>query len=215
MGKGKRHKPWDAPNQFWQWNSITKDEATQPVTPPEKHLVAGPTLGYRLWGLYRASQGDYRLGSVYKTDTQWLPGVPLEARKCPSNSLWTMRWSPGGPPTLERHDQGPAPHPNGACGIYAMRQWSNVSLYRDLETETVVGDLVMAVGGLLSMWGRVIEHEHGYRAQYAYPAALWPYRPAHLPINFPAPERWLEPLLRAGEAYNVPVYPVEPTRGDH
>ena len=29
-----------------------------------------------------------------------------------------------------------------------------------------------AAVGLVALWGRVIEHEHGYRAQFAYPAAF-------------------------------------------
>lgn len=56
---------------------------------------------------------------------------------------------------------------NCTCGIWA---------FKDLDR------LVAAIGssygsvrviGTVSLWGRVIETENGYRAQYAYPAELW------------------------------------------
>ena len=30
----------------------------------------------------------------------------------------------------------------------------------------------MVAYGKVALWGRVIEHEHGYRAQYAYPQSI-------------------------------------------
>jgi hypothetical protein len=36
-----------------------------------------------------------------------------------------------------------------------------------------------SVYGKVALWGRIIEHERGYRAQYAYPLELWVYPDYH------------------------------------
>ena len=51
------------------------------------------------------------------------------------------------------------------CGIYAF------------ERRLPATHPEVAVVGLVALWGRVIEHERGYRAAYAYPLALA--APAH------------------------------------
>lgn len=65
---------------------------------------------------------------------------------------------------MENH-LAPAWHCN--CGVWAFKD---------------VDRLVAAIGsgynnikviGSVSLWGRVIETENGYRAQYAYPSELW------------------------------------------
>lgn len=50
--------------------------------------------------------------------------------------------------------------------------------------------------GQVSLWGRVIETENGYRAQYAYPAELWLFD---------------DSLEELGLVYDVPVRTI-PTR---
>jgi hypothetical protein len=56
-----------------------------------------------------------------------------------------------------------APQYDCQCGFYATKepdeQWATYSV----------------VYGKVALWGRVIEHERGYRAQYAYPLELWVY----------------------------------------
>lgn len=46
------------------------------------------------------------------------------------------------------------------CGIYAVR---------DITTLPVAVSDALVVIGEVSLWGKVIEHGNGYRAQYAYP----------------------------------------------
>jgi hypothetical protein len=90
------------------------------------------------------------------------------------------------------------PQADCSCGIYAFKT------RQDLEGSEYAQ---MPVHGRVALWGRVIEHEHGYRAQRAYPAQLWV--AAHLPIGvvdqlrtkygvpivgtFPAGGEWVEP----------------------
>jgi len=60
----------------------------------------------------------------------------------------------------------PAPQMDCQCGIWA---------FKDLDR--LVGALSTYSGirilGKVSLWGRVMETENGFRAQYAYPAELW------------------------------------------
>ena len=66
-----------------------------------------------------------------------------------------------------RSDEGAAsssaPCLEHGCGVYART-------HRLPATYVTTGP--RAAVGLVAMWGRVIEHERGYRAQFAYPVAL-------------------------------------------
>ena len=69
--------------------------------------------------------------------------------------------------TVARCDNGhEAPDPACACGIHAAREPAAVLSYlhgRD-EPRTVARVL-----GRVQLWGRVVEHEGGWRAERAYP----------------------------------------------
>lgn len=56
-----------------------------------------------------------------------------------------------------------APCADHGCGIYARK-------HRLPATYVTTGP--RAVVGLVALWGRVIEHEHGYRARFGYPVAF-------------------------------------------
>jgi hypothetical protein len=56
------------------------------------------------------------------------------------------------------------PHEKCTCGIYALAQGFPYYDY---------GGNGYAVFGEINLWGRVIEGERGYRAQYAYPKQLF------------------------------------------
>ena len=62
-----------------------------------------------------------------------------------------------------------------------------------------------AVIGEVRLWGRVIEHEHGYRAQFARPTALW------LPVGYASQSLGIQEVVdslsrrSALEVYGVPV----------
>lgn len=143
-----------------------------------KELVAGPTVGYRAWKI-----GGGMLMSVGTDDTTWRPGRPMMAR--------CRGWKPPHP-----YDAIP-PVSRCSCGVYAMKApapdwpaWSQ-------------GDLRHAFG-LVGMWGRVIEHENGYRAQYAYPIALFREVLA-LPPGFPAVPEDHAALDALAARYGIPV----------
>lgn len=65
------------------------------------------------------------------------------------------------------------PDPACSCGIYAFKT------QQDLENSEYAQH--GSVRGRVALWGRVLECEHGYRAQRAYPVQLWV--AAELPIG--------------------------------
>jgi len=66
------------------------------------------------------------------------------------------------------------------CGIYSMRGPEDF------------GDAEMGVVGEVYLWGKVIEHEDGYRAEFAYPKELWFFDPneRHVAATYGVPARW-------------------------
>jgi hypothetical protein len=54
-----------------------------------------------------------------------------------------------------------APHPDCTCGLHGTH---GLDVLRRTKSPAVLGRV--------ALWGRVIEHEHGYRAQFAYPQRL-------------------------------------------
>ena len=63
----------------------------------------------------------------------------------------------------------------------------------DLQEGWVVGEV--------ALWGRVIEHTLGYRAEYAYPIRL--FRPPSPMPGFPQPVQ--APLEQLAALYGIPV----------
>ena len=78
------------------------------------------------------------------------------------------------------HSEQQAPHLTCMCGIYAYKEKPTVLreinnscsgfIPRKAMTELIRMRLVY---GEINLWGKVIEHEDGYRAQFGYPKRLW------------------------------------------
>jgi hypothetical protein len=86
-----------------------------------------------------------------------------------------------------RHSLVPYPQPN-TCGIYAHKEVA------DFNRAEITSDPVLL--GMVKMWGRVIEHAHGYRAEKARCVAA--FRPAG-GLLFTEP--WAERLSFEGTPY--------------
>jgi hypothetical protein len=110
-------------------------------------------LGWRVW---RIANG--RLHAVVWGD-EWPPQVRLDARCEDAPSPF---WEPGA--SAAAH---PAPHWGCECGVYAFKHRKDAE---HLAREKVGRDTLAL--GRVSLWGRVIESERGYRAAYAYPYDL-------------------------------------------
>lgn len=201
MSSGYQHKP---PAQgtvkasplvkcvsgFAAWDTSLKRSKPEPALQPA--LVAGPITGYRLWPIY-ADGSNYWLGSLAVDSTQWMPGFPQVA-SCEQRGF----------NLFITHDANKTPHKGCTCGVHAMRHREQLLLYLQAAPASKIGRLVGIAAGSIMLWGRVIEHQHGYRAQYGYPHTIWPYYP-HLPQGFPRPKARMEPFYRVAEAYGISV----------
>ena len=63
-----------------------------------------------------------------------------------------------------------APQQSCTCGIYAARSLDQLRAFAILVRE--MGHAAFAICGEVYLWGVVVEHELGWRAQYAYPKNL-------------------------------------------
>ena len=113
------------------------------MEPPELPLSAEPTLGWRTWVL-RRDEGSLTLVSVMRP-TRW-PQQKAMRSECPSCG-------------------SSGPGAACSCGIYASSSPKNLGASGAFTAET-------SVVGAIAMWGRVIEHDRGTRARFAYPARL-------------------------------------------
>lgn len=171
------------------------------IPPPvslEKSLVAGPILAYRYWALIGTQSPTHRrydslsllsLRSLYQNEL-WLPGLPLVS-SC-SNAH----------PEVEEG----SPHASCSCGIYGMKQLQPPDQYVYTPNQLMPGTYLGPLAGRVALWGRVIEHTQGYRAQYAYPHTLFLTRnAAPIPPGFPVPDstKNLAELLRASYGCQV------------
>jgi hypothetical protein len=105
-----------------------------------------PITGYRVW------QWD-RAGLRSLNGETWRPGEPLEAR-CRFSEFG--HWRRNGA-NLRPHD---APHLKCTCGIYAIKS---------LEHLRRPGYQRSLIYGQVLLWETIVEHQRGWRSQYAYP----------------------------------------------
>ena len=103
-----------------------------------------PIVGYRVWTWNT-------MGLKSLCGERWHPDQSLAAR-CRASTVVGR-----GKATDDVHD---APHENCTCGIYAVKTLHH---FRSAGYERY------GIHGEVYLWGTVVEHELGYRAQFAYP----------------------------------------------
>ena len=102
-----------------------------------------PIVAWRAWALTGHRDGSgLLLRPVAKRARIWKPRIVVEA------ACRTSRW----------HG---APDPACTCGLHGTH---GLEVLRKTRCPAVLGRV--------ALWGRVIEHEHGYRAQFAYPQRM-------------------------------------------
>src|SRR5690348_13766609 len=110
-----------------------------------------PIVAHRIWGW------DTR-GLTSLNGELWVPGKPLAATCkrvfCPGTR---------GSPTQRAGGANHAPAVGGTCGVYAAK---------DLNHLHKSGYTTYGILGEVYLWGLVLDHEKGWRAQYAYPRSL-------------------------------------------
>ena len=106
-------------------------------------VLAEPIAAWRTWTLSGSRDGsEARLIPIAGTGRAWPPREPVHAG--------CARRRPHRVPGLDC-----------TCGIHATHETDPLRRTRD-----------PAVLGSVALWGRVLEHAHGFRAEYAYPQRL-------------------------------------------
>jgi len=131
---------------------------TLPPDPPAPDAIE-PITGWRAWNL-RRQHGTFQIAPAIQRPS-WTPPDPVHAVCLAS---------------MDRHR---APERTCTCGVYAMSRPDLLMLANRVA-------LTLCVVGSVALWGKVIEHEMGYRAEFAYPQrmrlvcprCLWDGRPS-------------------------------------
>lgn len=153
-----------------------------------------PFIGWRVWNVRGGNR--LTLESLYYSH-HWAPGRAARAQ-CEETFAWGHAF--GG------HSHR-APADGCKCGMYAAKtlEWAAEYLPEKLRHFTPepipTSPKTRMVFGRVALWGEVIEYEHGYRGEYAYPVDLY------VPVVF---ECWSMGAKRAAtqmrESYDVPVH---------
>lgn len=118
-----------------------------------------PIVGWRRW---KVDVADGLLLSVWK-QILWPPGEPMRAR-CVTTGLVQVAG----------RECKSAPQKACACGIYALKNLDSIGDVNVSYPHISDGILPtqLDVYGRVSLWGRVILAERGYRGELAYPYDL-------------------------------------------
>lgn len=137
-----------------------------------------PIVGWRGWNV--DAEGGLRGAARSEL---WVPGQPAVAVCANAGNKYQYGYNPQ---TKPNHLEVGVPQQACTCGFYA---------YKSLETELkqlldsmdmewdygsrrlvpkprVHATYIQQTLGQVNLWGRVIVHQRGYRAQYAYPKAI-------------------------------------------
>jgi hypothetical protein len=105
--------------------------------------LAEPIHAWRTWTLVGSRDGSWvRLAPIAGDGRPWPPRRPAEA-------------------SCTRHRSHVRPELECTCGLHAVESPDELRRTRD-----------PAVLGTVALWGRIVEHEHGFRAALAYPQRL-------------------------------------------
>lgn len=135
-------------------------------------------VGWRGWRVTAAGDG-YRLQALGRNEI-WSPKKPIAAECREDYMTMSIFSSWGEPDNTKPHD---CPSKDCHCGVWAFRSLDEFKKMAESYHSTVVV-------GQVYLWGRVLECENGYRAQYAYPKELWLFNEEHESLG------WI---------YNVPI----------
>ena len=110
-----------------------------------------PIIGYRVW------HWD-AVGLKSLNGERWVAHQPLSA-VCRADAIGSIAGL-----SKATHNSGESPYFNCTCGVYAART---------IEHLHQCGYGKFGVHGEVYLWGTVVEHERGWRAQFAYPKVLF------------------------------------------
>src|ERR1022692_4891994 len=141
-----------------------------------------PIIGYRVWKWEHT-------GVKSLCGERWHPGQSLAAR-CRASAVVG--------PIVGRaeavHDARDVPQAICTCGVYAAKTFHHLCS---------VGYAKCGIHGEVYLWGTVVEHELGWRAQFAYPKSL-----VLPPDLIPSDTKEMEARLGALAAYDIDIFMV-------
>jgi hypothetical protein len=139
-----------------------------------------PIIGYRVWKWEKT-------GLKSLCGERWKPSQLLAAR-CRASVVV----GPIAGRAEAVHDAHEPPQTNCTCGVYASKS---------LEQLLTTGYAKCGIHGEVYLWGTVVEHELGWRAQFAYPKTLF------LPSDLiPSDTKEMEARLGALAAYDTDIF---------
>jgi len=138
-----------------------------------------PLLGWRVWRVWTpaADSDSCPVFSSVILDTSWAP-----RRRVSAEHSFDLGSSCRG--LLES---------DCSCGVYAFKDAVEALGYLIRIRDRLLGMSVDVALGTVSLWGRVVEYDRGYKAQYAYPQ------------HFYIPARISRLLSQVSSAFGVPV----------
>ena len=161
----------------------------EPILEPEpvlSYMVVpdgiDPVVGWRAWVLHDSGFLVSLSGAV-----PWVPHEPIEAIDARSWEGW--KWT-----TRLTYIEGPCPHEDYTCGIYAVDE---------MEIIPVFSKDINVVIWQVYLWGKVIPGDRGWRAQYAYPKEFHLLRGQEKIIqDYGVPLVWREQTSLRGRLWN-------------
>lgn len=108
----------------------------------ERQTTVEPLVAWRVWALHLDRDAQPRLRPIVGSRKPWPMLVPASAE-------------------CRRHLASDIPAFDCRCGLHAVH--ASESLRRTRSP---------AVVGTVALWGRIVEHTHGYRAAFGYPQRL-------------------------------------------
>lgn len=121
-----------------------------------------PIVGWRLWSMgYDKDDGlKPYLSSIWQS-ARWPRHEPMVAHCLQvdtTNMHWMARWK------LPKLCCVHSPTQRCKCGVYACSDPTAVHVEPSRDVSLLVGRV--------ALWGKVVRHERGYRAQYGYPVSI-------------------------------------------
>lgn len=153
--------------------------------------------GYRAWRITYRVRGQARIVDteervdLTRVRKQRVDRVTLNSMVAGTREAW-LRKQKAVASCRHRHDHHrhlEAPQRDCSCGIYAKPTLVDAIEYGYSERDPAI------VYGAVALWGRVIVHTEGWRAQYAYP--LWLFADERLPQSV---------LTALADVYGVKVH---------
>lgn len=135
---------------FPSTNRVWWGGSNEPLPPLAHYALDEYVTAWRVWRITGENDGKRELVSAAYGEHRWPGGKPLEEAK----------------PVPDR----------GQVGIHGFKESSNAwNVYGKLRSTNNPNSsaIFVTVLGKVALWGTVIEHEIGYRAQYGYPLKIW------------------------------------------